>query len=147
MTITRTAPSALTLLLVLATACTTVGSGGSGSGADTPRPEPVRYPDVSGAWEGFVSLEGQGLDGTLQIEQNGSALVAVFVAPAMELRAQGGGSISSTGELTLALEYNLQCPGTATLHGQRSDDGLVVDGNIRAEDCTGSIGGSFTFRR
>lgn len=141
------APTLLPLLALLALAgCTRVG-GGAGPAAGSERPEPVRLPDVSGTWSGYVTVEGEGLDGTLRIQQDGPALSAVFEAPALGLVAEGEGRIDADGSLRITLGYDLQCPGSAEMEGRRAEDGLVLEGTLRASDCTGTTGGSFTFRR
>ncbi len=147
--IRRSGRLALALALVAgATACTRVGQPVTDPAPHgAAEPEPVALPDVSGAWTGYLSVEGQGLDGTLQIEQDGGELSVVFEAPDFGLRAEGAGSVSAEGEVAVTLEYDLQCPGTAELAGLRSDDGLVLDGSLSASDCTGSSAGSFSFRR
>lgn len=147
--IRRSGSRALALALLLAApACTRVGQPVAEPAPDVAvEPAPPPPPDVSGAWSGYLSVEGQGLDGTLQVEQDGSVLSVVFEAPGFGLRAEGAGQVSANGEVAVTLEYDLQCPGTAQLAGLRSDDGLVLDGSLTASDCTGSSAGSFSFRR
>lgn len=133
------------LFVVLAAACSSGGSAGP-MGGPSPEPEPA-IPDISGQWSGFVSVEGQGIDGTLVVEQDGSVIEAVFQAPSFGLSAEGTGSITPEGEVELSLLYNLQCPGEARMDGDLSEDGLSIDGQIEAGDCTGSMMGSFRFTR
>lgn len=142
----RHLPRAGLILLLALGACTRVGDPVP-QPAPEPGPAPRTLPDVSGAWTGFVSVEGQGLQGTLQVEQDGEALAVVFDAPEFGMRATGDGRIDADGDLVVTLAYDLQCPGTAELDGRRSDDGMVLDGSLTASDCTGSSGGSFSFRR
>lgn len=140
-------PALLPLVALLFLAgCTRVG-GGAGPAAGSERPEPVRWPDVSGTWSGYVTVEGEGLDGTLRIQQDGPVLGAVFEAAALGLVAEGEGRIAADGSLRITLGYDLQCPGNAELEGRRAEDGLVLEGTLTASDCTGTTGGSFTFRR
>ena len=143
------ATSWIALLVVLASGCTPVASAGPGG---SPQPalesaEPAEVPDVAGLWTGFISVEGQRVNGTLDLGQEGGDLVAVFDAPEFGLVAEGTGSITAGGEIVLRLTYDLQCPGTADLTGRRSTDGAVIDGALTAADCTGSSEGSFSLRR
>lgn len=137
----------LALLLSAAVA----GCASSGSGAATPgveaAPAAADMPDVGGSWRGYVSVEGQALDGVLQLTQTGEALEAVFQAPSFGLRANGTGSISADGAVEVVLSYNLQCAGEAVMTGRLSEDGAAMTGDLDAGDCTGSMVGSFRFTR
>lgn len=137
-------------LWVLAlSACTPVAAT-SGAPAAPPEPAPEESPAiplVEGRWTGFLSMEGQGLNGSLRIEQDADRLSGVFEAPDIGMVAEGDGSIEADGRLVLRLAYDLQCPGTAELTGRRAENGTVIDGTLTASDCTGSSEGSFTFRR
>lgn len=142
-------PSALAAVLAVA-ACTRVGGPGAASAPEPTVPPGAAAsapPDVSGPWSGYLSVEGQGLEGTLQVDQSGSTLDVTFDAPTFGLRAAGEGEIDSRGRVRVTLAYDLQCPGSADLEGRLSDDGMALDGSLSAEDCTGSSGGSFSFRR
>jgi hypothetical protein len=134
------------VLAALLNGCTTVGSGSSAPGERQAAPE-LRYPDVSGEWSGFLSVEGQTLDGTLRIDQTGPALTIDLEAPGFDLTASGQGSVDPDGAVVADLAYETQCPGVALLRGQRASDGLVLEGSLSAEDCTGRIVGSFSFKR
>jgi hypothetical protein len=127
------------------------GCASSGSVSSTPSvetaPAATDLPDVGGSWRGYVSVEGQALDGVLQLTQTGDALEAVFQAPSFGLRANGTGSISADGSVEVVLSYNLQCAGEAVMTGELSDDGLAMSGDLDAGDCTGSMVGSFRFTR
>ena len=128
--------------------CTTVGQGAASPAPEDRPPEPERpVPDVAGGWSGFLSVEGQTLDGTLEIDQTGPVLIIRFDAPGFGLTATGEGSMDADGALSADLAYETQCPGVARLQGQRASDGLVLEGSLRAEDCTGQIVGSFAFKR
>ncbi|MEK9501304.1 hypothetical protein [Gaopeijia maritima] len=131
--------------------CSMVGSpGATGSPApplDETPPPAAMAPEVQGRWTGFMSVEGQGLNGTLDLAQDGHDLQAVFEAPDFGMIAEGPGSVDPEGRVVIRLTYNLQCEGTAELVGRRSSDGVVIDGTLTASDCTGSSEGSFSFRR
>lgn len=134
--------TALMLGLALAAGC----SGGASSATPAPPPAP-ELPDLAGSWRGSVNVEGQGIDGSLTLRQDGSQLEAVFLAPAFGLRATGDGTVSAEGAVTITLSYNLQCPGEAIMAGQASTELDRLEGNIDAGDCTGSMRGSFRFTR
>lgn len=143
--------SVLTALLLLGSAaCTPVATGGS-DGAPRPASEStapaVEAPVVEGRWTGFISVEGQGVNGILDLDQEATDLLAVFQAPDFGLLAEGRGLIAADGGIVLRLAYDLQCPGIAEMIGERSPDGAVLQGTLTASDCTGSSEGSFTFRR
>lgn len=105
------------------------------------------YPTVAGEYEGSLSVQGQAIDGELSIEQAGNALQAVFIAASLGLRAEGEGFVDTDGAITLTLQYDLQCPGTARLSGNLNDEGTEITGRLDANDCTGDISGTFVFRR
>jgi hypothetical protein len=136
---------ALVALVGLASAC--AGSGASNGPLGGESPAPVEYPEVSGTWSGFVSVEGQGIDGSLVIRQDGPSLDVTLAAPAFGLDAEGAGSLAPDGAVTVELAYDLQCPGRAVLRGRVSADGLALDGELEASDCTGSTSGRFRFTR
>lgn len=124
---------ALALALVVG-GCASLGGGPS-------------FPDVGGTYTGGVSVEGQGIDGTLDISQEGPDLAVVFDAPSFGLTAEGQGTLGEDGSARVFLDYDLQCPGRAELVGRFSEDGTQFSGNITAGDCTGQMGGTFSFRR
>ncbi len=123
---------ALTLVTVVS-ACASVGGRS--------------FPSAAGEYEGSISFQGQSVPGTLEIEQAGSKLNAVFRAPSFGLRAEGQGSIDSDGNVEMRLQYDLQCPGVATLTGELDKDGQGISGRLDAGDCTGEIAGTFSFTR
>lgn len=143
--------SLVAVVAVFSAGCSMVGSAGTpGSSAPPPpaeAPPAPAAPEVAGRWTGFMSVEGQGLNGTLDLDQDGHDLQAVFEAPDFGMVAEGAGSVDAAGRVVIRLTYNLQCEGTAELVGRRSPDGVVIDGTLTASDCTGSSEGSFTFRR
>ncbi len=116
--------------LLLATGCATLGIGGA-------------VPGVAGVWEGSAEVQGQLFEGALEVEQNGSALTAVFRAPSFGLVAEGYGQVESDRSIVLVLGYDLQCPGEARLEGRVSPTGDRITGRIEARDCTGEVVGSF----
>lgn len=125
--------SALALLVVLPWACASAGGPG--------------LPNVAGDYRGAVMIQGQGVDGTLSIDQAGSALGVTFDAPGFDLMATGQGMLRPDGTARIVLSYDLQCPGEAIMVGAFTDDGTRFEGEIRAEDCTGEIPGTFSFGR
>lgn len=129
----RTGLAAL-LALSFTAACATLGGGPS-------------YPEVAGTYTGGVSVEGQGIDGTLDVTQDGPDLSLVFDAPAFGLVAEGSGTVAEDGTARAFLDYDLQCPGRAEMVGSFSEDGATFSGNITAVDCSGQVGGTFSFRR
>lgn len=141
----RSATLVATLVFAACSGGGTAGPVGAGAAA-SPAPAPA-IPDVSGEWSGFVSVEGQGIDGTLVLEQDGESLDAVFQAPSFGLAAEGTGTVSADGRVAIELTYNLQCPGQARMAGDLSADGMAMDGQLEAGDCTGSMLGSFRFTR
>lgn len=112
--------------------------------ASTPEPS---YPDVSGRWTGAVDVEGESIPGTLTVTQDMASLAVTFGAPAFGLTAEGSGTVTPGGEVTVALTYDLQCPGTANMAGDLTSEGAVLSGTLEATDCTGTIRGLFSFRR
>lgn len=146
----RAIQSSAMLALVALGGCTLVGSSPAGEAPAPEAGEPVparELPMVDGRWTGFISVEGQGVNGTLDLTQEGPTLQGTFDAPDFGMVAEGGGTIDLEGRVELRLSYNLQCAGSAELVGRRSSDGAVIDGTLTASDCTGSSEGSFTFRR
>lgn len=131
--------SLLALVPFVLLAC---AGGPSSSGGAAPA-----LPQVAGAWTGGVTVEGQTVPGTLTLAQDGAVLSASFVAPAFGLSAEGGGTISSDGGIEVQLNYDMQCPGTATMRGTLNDAGNSISGTVQASDCTGQMVGAFDFTR
>ena len=104
-------------------------------------------PAIGGQYEGEVTVQGQGIPGSLALEQSGADLTATFAAPSFGLMAKGEGSVQSDGTISLELSYDLQCPGAAELSGSVSPDGRRLEGTIDASDCTGDVTGTFRFER
>jgi hypothetical protein len=102
---------------------------------------------VAGSYAGSVVVEGQGIDGVLEVQQEGADLTVVFDAPAFGLTAEGRGTLAEDGTARIFLDYDLQCPGRAEMVGQFSDEGTDFSGNIMAADCTGEMAGTFSFAR
>ena len=128
--------------------CTTVGAGEGTAPPTRPDVEPDRpVPSLGGAWTGFLSVDGENLDGTLEIQQTGSELTMVLVAPGFDLTASGTGRVGRGGDITADLRYETQCPGVARLRGSLEADGLAISGPLTVEDCTGSASGTFLFNR
>lgn len=125
--------------LTMAAALTLAGCATAGGGPS--------YPSVDGSYTGGVTVEGQGIDGTLEVRQDGPELSVLFDAPAFGLVAEGAGTVEPDGSARIFLDYDLQCPGRAELAGRFTPDGTGFSGNVTAADCTGQIGGTFSFRR
>lgn len=126
--------AAALLTVGFAAACATLGGGPS-------------FPAVEGTYAGGVSVEGQGIDGTLDVMQDGPELSVIFEAPAFGLVADGAGTLEEDGTARVFLDYDLQCPGRAEMAGSFSEDGTTFSGSITAADCSGQMGGTFSFSR
>lgn len=124
----------LLILSLLATGCALTG-GGPG------------LADVEGDYRGAVLVQGQTVDGTLTIRQDGSDLDVTLDAPEIELTATGQGILRADGTARVVLAYDLQCPGEAELVGAFNADGTRFEGEVRARDCTGQTPGTFSFGR
>ena len=133
----RTVPGAAFALL---TALTLAACASAGGGAPT-------VPDVSGVWLGGVTVEGQVIEGTLDLTQEGSALEARFTAPAFGITAEGEGTVGVDGAVEIDLGYYMECAGSALMRGQLSADGTALSGTLQATDCTGQMVGAFDFAR
>lgn len=133
MTTNRTPRVFLAAVLTLLVGCASMGG--------------PSYPSVAGEYTGGVSVEGQGIDGTFEIVQDGPQLQAVFDAPSFGLMAEGEGTLAEDGSARIFLDYDLQCPGRAEMVGNFTADGTRFSGTIAAADCTGEIGGTFSFSR
>ena len=133
---TSPAPRTAALLVALVTlpACATAG-------------DPGPTFQLGGAWDGWVDAGGQRIDGTLTLEQEVRSLEAAFVAPMMDLSAEGDGEVADDGAVWIELAYDLQCPGVALLEGTVSEAGDEISGTLEATDCTGTIDGTFRFSR
>lgn len=103
--------------------------------------------DLAGTYTGGVTLQGQAINGDLEITQSGYDLTAAFSAPSMGLQAEGEGRVSDEGTVVMELGYDLECPGTARLSGRVRSDGRRLSGNVEATDCTGTVSGTFSFTR
>ena len=104
-------------------------------------------PDVGGHWAGIVVVEGQTLEGELEVVQVGPALTVIFQAPALNLRATGDGQVHDDGSARLQVEYDLQCPGVAEMSGDFTDGERSFRGSLVATDCSGELAGTFDFSR
>lgn len=128
-------PRALLCGVVLgATACSVLGGGGPAY-------------DLAGPWEGSVTVEGQQLDGALDVEQEGEVLTVVFTSPSTGIEADGTGALAPDGSVTIELAYDMGCPGTARMQGQVAEDGDRMSGRLTATDCNGTMSGTFSLRR
>jgi len=129
----------LALLLLLTTAgCATVGGGG-GSGPTVP--------SLAGAWDGSITIEGQRLPSSVEVTQDGSDVELVTLVPELGLRSIGQGTVFPDGRLRSSFSYDLECPGEAEMVGSLSSDGTVLSGTLLARDCTGTLEGTFSYRR
>lgn len=107
----------------------------------------VSYPDVEGRYQGTVVVEGQSIPGSLDLEQDGATLSAVFEAPSLGLEARGAGQVSPEGEARIQVDYNLQCAGVAEMTGDFGEGASTFRGSVVASDCTGDLSGVFDFSR
>ena len=126
------ASAAGALILILLAGC--AGMGGPG------------IPDMAGTYQGTITVEGQAVPGTLVIEQEARALQLELRLPQLGVTARGEGQITDDG-FTGEMAYNLNCPGTATMEGTRQDEGALLTGSLRAQDCMMNSAGSFRFSR
>ncbi len=124
--------SSSTLLALLAAGCTMVG-----------RATPVI--DLAGEWNGALVLDGQTIPATLRLAQDGEDLDAALTAADIGTLARGAGSLSER-RVSLTVEYEVECPGTAVMVGTVVENG-TLEGTPEATDCTGTVDGGFTFRR
>ena len=122
------------LLLVGASACAALGGG----------PD---YPEVAGHYAGVVVVEGQTIEGELEVVQVGPALTVIFQAPSFNLRALGDGQLQADGSARLQVEYDLQCPGVAEMTGDFTEGARNFRGSLVATDCSGELAGTFDFAR
>lgn len=102
---------------------------------------------MEGDYRGAVMVQGESVDGTLSIDQDGSRLDVSFSAPALDLLASGQGILRADGTARVVLAYDLQCPGEAEMVGAFNADGSRFEGEVRARDCTGEMPGTFSFGR
>ena len=102
---------------------------------------------VAGSWAGIWEIEGQRIEGTLVVRQDGNDLRATFVSPALGGDAVGTGSVEDDGRVRLELKYNVSCAGTAQLTGELLEQGTRLGGTLAASDCTGRASGTFAFSR
>ncbi len=109
--------------------------------------KPAPVVDLTGTFAGSLTMQGQQFPGTLSLTQDGSDLAATFHAPDLDLTADGTGAVAADGGLTLTLDYQIQCPGTAHLVGRWTEGGAHLSGAVTADDCTGNVSGDFDFRR
>ena len=135
----RAAPKIAAALFALALA----GCGAIRFGSETPVTPP---PALAGGWIGSWTVEGQRIDGTLSLRQNGAALSATFSSKGLGGDAVGTGKVDAQGRVSLELKYRTSCQGTAKLSGAL-DSGGQLGGAIAATDCTGKASGTFSFRR
>ena len=135
-------------LLALLLATPLAGCGAIRFEEDTPAaaraPAP---PSVAGAWTGAWVVEGQRVEGTLTLRQEGRALTATFSSAALGKAALGPGTVEPDGRVRLELEYDLACPGKARLAGVLGGQGTELGGTLTATDCTGEAAGTFAFSR
>jgi hypothetical protein len=124
---------ALTALSLAAWGCATFGGGG--------------VPDVAGHYQGAVVVEGQTIEGELEVVQVGPALTVIFQAPSFNLRATGDGQLQDDGSARIQVDYDLQCPGVAEMSGDFVEDARVFRGSLVATDCSGELAGTFEFSR
>jgi hypothetical protein len=101
---------------------------------------------VAGSWAGVWEIEGQRIEGTLVLRQEGTDLRATFASPSLGGDAVGSGSLEDR-RVQLELKYNVACPGTAQLSGDLLGEGTLLDGALIATDCTGRATGTFSFAR
>lgn len=132
---------------ILVTACASGGGTTTTSTSAPAEPAGPAYPQLAGDWTGSITFDGQAIPGTLQVTQTGPDLDGTFRAPELDLVTSGSGAVLPDGSLSMTLTYNLQCPGSATMTGSLSTDGMQMSGTLLASDCTGEISGSFRFRR
>jgi hypothetical protein len=113
-----------------------------------PPPPPAAAPAVTlaGSWAGVWEIEGQRIEGTLVLRQEGTDLRATFASRALGGDAVGSGSLEDR-RVQLELKYNIACPGTARLSGDVLGEADRLDGALVATDCTGRATGSFSFAR
>lgn len=118
------------------------------SSGPAPPPEPPALPPVpriAGVYEGGFEADGQPIDGTLRLEQEGISITGSFESP-LGVSAEGAGEIDGE-EFLMDLTYVLECPGTARLRGRIREDGRLLTGTFDASDCTGGGSGTFRFER
>ena len=124
----------LTLLLLSAAAFSTACATGRGA-----------PPRLLGAFEGTLEIESEQLPAALELtERRGDLAGRLDVRGRMT--ALGSGEGEGNG-FSLGLSYDTGCRGHMVLSGHLSEDGTSINGSIRAEDCTGVLGGTFSLRR
>jgi hypothetical protein len=119
------------------------GCGAIGFGSERPV---APLPALAGAWAGSWVVEGQRIDGTLTLRQDGSDLSATFTSRGLGGDATGSGKVDAQGQVHLQLKYRTTCGGSAQLTGAL-DGGGRLGGSLSASDCTGKAAGTFSFTR
>ncbi len=98
-----------------------------------------------GVYRGTLQVESERLPATLELTRSSRGL-AGHLEVEDRLDARGSGEGKADG-FSLGLSYESGCQGHLVLSGNLSEDGSRVTGSIRAEDCTGVLGGSFSLTR
>ncbi len=132
-------------LLVLATLGVIALNGCASTSSPVPLP-PSSVLSVSGVFQGSLEIEGDRVDSTLQVRQNGLALTSWLTASDFGMTADGSGTLSGRS-VELTMTYGGNCPGTARLVGRIAPQTMSYTGRIVASDCTGDVEGSFSFQR
>jgi hypothetical protein len=135
----------LSLLAALSAGCSAIRFDPEPESA--PAPSRPRLVSLDGSWGGVWEIEGQRIEGTLVLRQDGSDLEATFASPTLGGTATGEGSLEDDGQVELDLAYNIACPGTARLTGSLQGQGSRLGGALIATDCTGKANGTFSFTR
>lgn len=135
----------MAIVAVLVTGCSAIRFGND-TPADTPRTPPPPPISAAGSWAGSWEVEGQEIQGTLDMLQSGSNLSARFTSETLG-EATGSGKVEDEDRVRLELAYHTQCPGRAQLNGRILDQEARFRGTLVASDCTGDAAGSFAFTR
>jgi hypothetical protein len=98
--------------------------------------------DLAGSYSGWMTVEGNDLQVTLTLTQQGDTLGVRMAVPDLGSVTQGSGMIDGEGFM-LQVPYDLGCPGQATFRGQQDAETRALRGSIQAADCNGTMSGSF----
>jgi len=119
--------------------------------AGTPGPGDAGYPyNTAGTYTGVFVVDGQPLDGTLQLEtESGGSVTGSVRVPMMGIRGDFEGTLVEN-QLTFEVTYHnpeTGCEGVASGTATVGEDGATIEGPMRVSECGEVMSASLRFRR